>query len=154
VVPPHDGHTCGHTSRWAGPSFCGRCPLKSAIYVRVSAADQNPELQIRELRDYAVNHGWEIVETYQDIMSGSNASLPGLNRLMEDAEERKFVCVLVRKLDRFGRSLVDCLNNIRTLENHGIRFIALRRTLTPTSGIRPPVLCCMCWEPQRNSRGS
>jgi DNA invertase Pin-like site-specific DNA recombinase len=32
-------------------------------------------------------------------------------------------------LDRFGRSLVDCLNNIRYLENDGIRFIAVTQGL-------------------------
>jgi DNA invertase Pin-like site-specific DNA recombinase len=33
---------------------------------------------------------------------------------------------LVWKLDR---SLVDCLNNIKTLEDHGIRFIAVTQGL-------------------------
>jgi len=42
---------------------------------------------------------------------------------------RKFHCLLVWKLDPFGRSLVDCLNNIRTLEDHGIRFIAVTQGL-------------------------
>ncbi|HVN02812.1 MAG TPA: recombinase family protein [Bryobacteraceae bacterium] len=36
---------------------------------------------------------------------------------------------MISKLDRFGRSLVDCLNNIRTLEDHGIRFIAVTQGL-------------------------
>ena len=48
---------------------------------------------------------------------------------MEEARLRKFDCVLVWKLDRFGRSLVDCLNNIQTLENLGIRFIAVTQGL-------------------------
>lgn len=42
---------------------------------------------------------------------------------------RKFTCLLVWKLDRFGRSLVDCLNNIRFLEDHGIRFVAVTQAL-------------------------
>ena len=74
---------------------------------------------------YASRQGWEIGETYQDTISGAKASRPGLNRLMAGAMARKFQCLLVWKLDRFGRSLVDCLNNIKTLEDHGIRFIAV-----------------------------
>jgi DNA invertase Pin-like site-specific DNA recombinase len=35
----------------------------------------------------------------------------------------------VWKLDRFGRSLVDCLNNIKTLEENGVRFIAVTQGL-------------------------
>ena len=42
---------------------------------------------------------------------------------------RKFDTLLVWKLDRFGRSLVDCLNNIRTLEENGIRFIVVTQGL-------------------------
>ena len=34
---------------------------------------------------------------------------------MADARAGKFTCLLVWKLDRFGRSLVDCLNNIKFL---------------------------------------
>ena len=52
-----------------------------------------------------------------------------MNRLLADARARKFDCLLDWKLDRFGRSLVDCLENIRTLEDHGIRFIALTQGL-------------------------
>lgn len=43
--------------------------------------------------------------------------------LMADA--RKFDAVLVWKLDRFGRSVVDLKNNISALELAGVRFIAI-----------------------------
>ena len=101
----------------------------AAIYTRVSTSEQNPELQLREIQDYANRQGWEIVETYQDAISGAKASRPGLNNLMAGARARKFTCLLVWKLDRFGRSLVDCLNNIKTLEDYGIRFIAVTQGL-------------------------
>ena len=103
--------------------------LPVAIYARVSATDQNFDLQIRELIDYAAKQGWEVVETYLDVISGAKSSRPGLNRLMEDARTRKFECLLVWKLDRSGRSLVDCLNNIKALEDHGVRFIATTQGL-------------------------
>jgi putative DNA-invertase from lambdoid prophage Rac len=48
---------------------------------------------------------------------------------MADGSARKFTCLLVWKLDRFGRSLVDCLNNIRFLEDHGVRFVAVTQGL-------------------------
>jgi DNA invertase Pin-like site-specific DNA recombinase len=103
--------------------------MKAALYARVSTTDQNCELQLRELQAYAERQGWAIVETYQDIMSGAKANRPDLIRLLVDARARKFDCLLVWKLDRFGRSLVDCLNNIRTLEDYGIRFIAVTQGL-------------------------
>jgi DNA invertase Pin-like site-specific DNA recombinase len=48
---------------------------------------------------------------------------------MEDAKGRKFEILLVWKLDRFGRSLVDCLNNIQELERCRVRFIAVTQNL-------------------------
>jgi putative DNA-invertase from lambdoid prophage Rac len=106
-----------------------RLPKRAAVYARVSTADQNPELQLREIQDYATRQGWQVVDTYEDVTSGAKANRPGLNRLMADAMGRKFDCLLVWKLDRFGRSLVDCLNSIRILEDHGIRFIAVTQGL-------------------------
>ena len=102
--------------------------MRLALCVRVSTADQNSELQLRDLRAYASGQG-EIVEIYQDVASGSTTARPGLARLFADARTRKFDCVLVWKLDRFGRSLVDCLNNIRTLDANGIRLIAVTQGL-------------------------
>ncbi len=42
----------------------------TAIYSRVSTADHNPELQLREIQDYADRQGWKGVETHQDTISG------------------------------------------------------------------------------------
>jgi DNA invertase Pin-like site-specific DNA recombinase len=80
-------------------------PLKVAIYTRVSMPDQNPDLQLGELHDYADRQGWEVVGTYHDVISGTKARRPGLDRLMAHARLRNFDSVLVWKLDRFGRSV-------------------------------------------------
>jgi DNA invertase Pin-like site-specific DNA recombinase len=56
-----------------------RATKRTAIYTRVSTADQNPELQLREIQDYASRQGWEVVEIYQDVASGGKASRPGLS---------------------------------------------------------------------------
>ena len=48
---------------------------------------------------------------------------------MDDARARKVDTVLCWKLDRFGRSLLDCLANLRELDSHGVRFIATTQAL-------------------------
>ena len=40
-------------------------PMRAVIYARTSTADQNSELQLREIQDHATRQGWQIVETYQ-----------------------------------------------------------------------------------------
>jgi site-specific DNA recombinase len=77
------------------------------------------------LDDYAGRQGWDVFATYQDVMSGAKSNRPGLAQLMADARMKKFDVLLCWKLDRFGRSLVDCLNNIQELGRCGIRFIAV-----------------------------
>ena len=100
-----------------------------ACYTRISTPDQNPELQLRELRAYAARQGWELADAYEDVGSGSSVCRPALNRLLEDSRKGKFKAILVWKLDRFGRSLVDCLKNIELLEGCGVRFIAVTQGL-------------------------
>jgi DNA invertase Pin-like site-specific DNA recombinase len=107
----------------------GIAAMTIRAYVRVSTADERCELQVRELQEYAERQGWQIADIYEDVSSGAKASRPALNRLIADARARKFDCLLVWKLDRFGRSLVDCLNNIKILEENGIRFIAVTQGL-------------------------
>jgi putative DNA-invertase from lambdoid prophage Rac len=68
--------------------------MRVGLYIRVSTQDQNCELQLRELRIYAGAHNAEIVQTYQDVMSGAKAHRPALDRLMADATKRKFECVM------------------------------------------------------------
>jgi len=104
--------------------------MKVAIYARVSTADQCCEMQLRELREYAVRRGWEIAHEYVDTgWSGAKASRPELDRLMRDAGRRIFDVVLVYKLDRFGRSVRHCLDGIERLRMHGVRFLAVSQNI-------------------------
>ena len=89
--------------------------------------------------------GWELLPTYNDVVSGKKARRPGLDKLMADARRRKFDVALVWKLDRFGRSLVDCLNNMEELDRCGVRFIAVTQGLDTTRGTRRRSSCCTCW---------
>jgi len=82
-------------------------------------------MQLVELRDYVLRHGWEIAGEYVDTgWSGAKASRPEFDRLMQDAAQRKFDAILCWKLDRFRRSLLHCKTAIEKLRAHGIRFIA------------------------------
>src|SRR5713226_6226148 len=102
-----------------------------ALYARVSTSNgqQDPEMQLRELREYAEHREMSIVGEYIDRMTGSKDSRPSLNRLMADASQRKFDAVLVWKLDRFGRSLRHLVNALAELEAVGLTFISLRDNL-------------------------
>lgn len=99
------------------------------MYARVSTIDkgQDPDLQLRELREYVERRGWTIASEYVDKgHSGAKESRPALNRLMTDARRRKFDVIAVWKLDRFGRSLKHLVTALADLESLGITFVSLR----------------------------
>jgi len=105
-----------------------------AIYGRVSTGEQSVDMQVSELTDYAQNRGWLIVDRYLDCgVSGSKESRPALNRLMNDARQRKFDILLVWKIDRFGRSLKHLVNSLAELEEVGVAFVSLRDSLDLSS---------------------
>jgi DNA invertase Pin-like site-specific DNA recombinase len=102
-----------------------------ALYARVSTLNnQDPEMQLAELREYAGHRGWQIVEEFTDQgVSGCKESRPALNRLMSDACRRRFDAILVWKIDRFGRSLKHLVNSLAELAALGVSFISLRDNL-------------------------
>src|SRR5690348_6722823 len=104
--------------------------MRIAIYARVSTADQNCEMQLSELREYADLRKWAVVGEYVDAgWSGAKASRPELNRLMADARRRRFDAVAVWKLDRWGRSVADSIRGIQELTALGVRFIAVTQNI-------------------------
>jgi DNA invertase Pin-like site-specific DNA recombinase len=92
---------------------------RAAIYVRVSTDKQTIENQLRELHQIAKRRGWEIVQEYRDAgISGAKGreARPGLDEMLKDAQRRRFDVVMSWTIDRLGRSLIDLLGTIQTLE--------------------------------------
>ena len=92
---------------------------RAAIYVRVSTDKQTVENQVAALRQIAKRRGWEVVEQYSDAgISGAKGrdGRPGLDRMLNDAQRHKFDVIMAWAIDRLGRSLIDLLGTIQTLE--------------------------------------
>jgi DNA invertase Pin-like site-specific DNA recombinase len=67
--------------------------------------------------------------------SGKKDSRPQLNRMMQDAHERRFSVVVVWRFDRFARSVSHLLRALETFNALGIQFVSLSEqvdTSTPT----------------------
>ena len=106
--------------------------MNIALYARVSTrnGNQNPEVQLTELRQYAQARGWHVVGEFVDVgVSGSKDSRPQLDALMKLAKARKIDALVVWKLDRFGRSLKHLVTALDELEALGVAFISLRDSI-------------------------
>lgn len=108
--------------------------MRVGLYHRCSTLDQNPALARDELHAAASRLGGEVVVDIEETGSGARNDRPGLQRLMEAARRGKVDAVVVWKLDRFGRSALDVLANIRDLDAAGVRFIAITQGIDVRSG--------------------
>jgi len=111
-------------------------PTRVALYARVSTlAGQDPEMQLRELREYCERRGLQIVEEFVDKgVSGSKEGKPALDRLLTMCRKRFVDAVVVYRYDRFARSLRQLVNALEEFRSLGIDFISLHEgvdTSTP-----------------------
>jgi DNA invertase Pin-like site-specific DNA recombinase len=93
-------------------------------------------MQTRELEEYCHRRGWHVYDTYVDNgFSGKKDSRPQLNRMMQDAHERRFDVVVVWRFDRFARSVSHLLRALESFNAFGVQFVSLSEqvdTSTPT----------------------
>lgn len=100
---------------------------RTALYLRVSTADQKPDLQYDGLRGYAERSGLVIVGDYCDVaVSGRHEGRPQLNALMTATRRHEFDCVLVWKFDRFARNTRHLLVALEEFRHLGVRFISVQ----------------------------
>jgi DNA invertase Pin-like site-specific DNA recombinase len=101
--------------------------MRIAIYARVSTDDkgQDPENQLRQLRQWCASSGHELLHEYIDRESGRKGTngRKQFALLFEDAHKRTFDCVLFWSLDRFSREgMVPTIMHLQRLASHGIGF--------------------------------
>ena len=101
----------------------------AALYLRVSTLDQHPETQLHDLRQMAAQRGLEIAGIYEDRITGTRASRPGLDRLMSDARQGKFQVLAVWSCDRLARSVRHFLETLDELNRLGVEFLSFREQL-------------------------
>jgi DNA invertase Pin-like site-specific DNA recombinase len=98
---------------------------RAALYARVSTEEQTTDGQVVELREAAGRLRLEVVRVEAETGSGAKADRPGLLALLEAARRGEFSALLVVKLDRLGRSLLDLVKNLDELRRLRVRVVAV-----------------------------
>jgi len=116
-----------------------------AIYCRKSVEERADETfgsienQHEAILNFIASHkqeGWlPIAERYDDNgFTGSNTNRPSLQRLITDIKEGKVNMIIVYKLDRLSRSLVDFVQILKFFEEYNVSFASVTQPIdTSTS---------------------
>lgn len=107
--------------------------VRAAIYARVSCLDQEPENQLRDLREYCARRGWEVREFVDHGVSGAKERRPALDSLIRDARRRRFEAVVVWRLDRLGRNLKHLITTLDEFAVLGVGFVSLGEGIDATT---------------------
>jgi putative DNA-invertase from lambdoid prophage Rac len=109
--------------------------FRVGLYARVSTHDQQTlPLQMRAMREYASKRGWMVAIQIKEVGSGA-VERELREQLLAAARRREIDVVLVWRLDRWGRSLVDLVVTLKELAELGVAFVSLTEALdltTPT----------------------
>jgi DNA invertase Pin-like site-specific DNA recombinase len=108
---------------------------RAGLYARVSTDDrgQDPETQLRQLREYAARRGFEVAGEFVDYASGTRNDRPQFKRLMEAARRRELDVVLVWRYDRFARSTQALVNALMEFRALGVDFISYQENVDTTT---------------------
>src|ERR1035438_6728956 len=105
----------------------------AGLYARVSTHDQQTlPMQLRTMRAYAKQRGWSIGMEVRDVGSGANVR-PEREAMPKAPRLRELDVIVVWRLDRWGRSLLDLIGSLQELHELGVGFVSLSEALDLTT---------------------
>ena len=112
--------------------------MRCALYARVSKekGKQDPEVQLRILREFAASQGWTLVEDceFVDRKTGTKADRPAFIRMMASASKRHFDILLFWSLDRFSREgILPTLTTLKRLTDYGVKYRSFEEAYIDTT---------------------
>jgi putative DNA-invertase from lambdoid prophage Rac len=128
------GEKTGSSKRRSPRGFLpGGSNPRVGLYARVSTHDQQTlPLQLSAMREHAERRGWTVAIIVEDVGSGVR-DRPKREDLMRAARRRELDRILVWRLDRWGRSLVDLITTLQELTALGVGFVSLGEALDLTT---------------------
>ena len=107
--------------------------LKVGLYARVSTHDQQTlPMQLAAMREYAKRRGWKVALEEKEVGSGAKTR-PKREELLRAARRREVDAIVVWRLDRWGRSLLDLIATLQELHAVGVGFVSLTEALDMTT---------------------
>jgi len=81
--------------------------------------------------------GWEVLRALYDDggISGGTMDRPGLRSLLQDVQQSRVDVIVVYKVDRLTRSLVDFARIVETLDARGVSFVSVTQQFNTTTSM-------------------
>src|SRR5580698_11513990 len=77
-----------------------------------------------------------VADHYDDGgFTGANLDRPALQQLLEDIEARRVDCVVVYKVDRLSRSLLDFARLVDRFDQRGVSFVSVTQQFNTTTSL-------------------
>jgi len=115
---------------------------KVALYARVSTEEQNLENQIRLLKEWAAQNGVPNAQIYAEKES-TRRTRPEKERIKALARRGKVKTIVFTRLDRWGRSMTELVQEIEEFSSRGVALISLKDGLefgTPAGRLQAHIL--------------
>src|ERR1700687_5942275 len=124
----------------------GTRKLRCAVYTRKSTEEgldmefNSLDAQREACEAYIVSQraeGWLLVEDRYDDggYSGGTIERPALKRLLADIQAGAVDVVVVYKIDRLSRSLMDFAKLVEIFERHGVTFVSVTQSFSTTTSM-------------------
>lgn len=111
----------------------GGSSLRAALYARVSTHDQQTlPMQLSAMRQYVRKRGWATALEVKEVGSGG-ALRQKREELLAAARRREVDVIVVWRLDRWGRSVVDLVTTLQELSSVKVGFVSLTEALDLTT---------------------
>lgn len=127
--------------------------VRCAIYARKSTEEglsqpcNSLDVQRESAEAYISSQrhlGWTVLERRYDDggYTGANLERPALRALMEDIQSGQVDCVLVYKVDRLSRSLLDFARLMGIFEERGVHLVSVTQQMNTTNSLVPSGTSC------------
>src|SRR3984957_16199627 len=134
------------SSAWRSGGMHNTPTIRCAIYTRKST-EEGLEQEFNSLHAQreageafikSQKHaGWTLIpRPYDDGgFTGGNLDRPALQRLLEDIEGRQIDCVIVYKVDRLSRSLLDFARPVDRFDQRSVSFVSVTQQFNTTTSL-------------------
>lgn len=132
--------------------------MRAVAYLRVSGTKQvdNESLPVQEelAKNYCKAKGFNLLKVYADrgISGTSEKNRLALQEMKEGAKAGQFDIVVIRTISRFGRNMLDSLNNEKFLRDHQVRLVSMDLDVDFSTPIGKKILADFTWMAEEENR--